>query len=407
MCAVPAHRSIQGVDLAELAAAHGTPLYVYDADVIRRQIARLREAFPGTRLLFAAKALTTVGVLELMRDEGLGLETVSIEEVRLALHAGFEPQELLFTPSCPGLAELTAAVELGVLCNLESLSSLDRFGARFGSEVPVALRLDPRLRDGQGQIAVWYDEGKFGIEAGRADEILALLERHGTRVVGLHVHSNHVVQDADVLLAAAEVVFALARRLPDVRFLDFGGGFNVSMEPGQEVHPPAALARPLLPALERLREELGRPLELWIEPGRFLVAECGLLLARVHVLKPGGDALLAGLDTGFHHLVRPKMYGAYHGIRNVTNPDGPQRSYTVVGNLCEGDTFATDRPLPEIREGDLLALENAGAYGASMASNYNSRPRPAEVLVDGGEARLVRRRETLDDLLRTQTGATP
>jgi diaminopimelate decarboxylase len=398
-------RSIQGVDLVELAAAHGTPLYVYDANVIRRQIALLRDAFPSTRLLFAAKALTTVGILELMRAEGLGLETVSIEEVRLALHAGFAPDELLFTPSCPSQSELTAAVELGVLCNLESLTSLDRFGARFGPDVRCALRLDPRLRDGAGEIAVWYDEGKFGIEAERADEALELLARHGTRVVGLHVHSNHVVQDADVMLRAAEVVFGVARRLPDLRFLDFGGGFNVPMRPDETVPTPAALAARFLPAFDRLREELGRPLELWVEPGRYLVAESGLLLARVNVLKPSGDATLVGLDTGFHHLVRPKLYGAWHGIRNVTGADGERREYTVVGNLCEGDTFATARELPEVREGDLLAFENAGAYGASMASNYNSRPRPPEVLVDGGEARLLRRRETLDDLLRTQVPA--
>jgi len=407
MPVVAASRSVQGVDLAELAAAHGTPLYVYDADVIRGQVALLRDAFPGARVLFAAKALTTVGILTLMREAGVGLETVSIEELRLALHAGFAPDELLFTPSCPDLGELTAAVELGVLCNLESLSSLDRFGARFGPEVPCALRFDPRLRDAGADIALWYDEGKFGIDASRADEVLALLARHGTRVVGLHVHSNNVVQDAGLLLRAAEVLFELARRLPDVRFLDLGGGFSVPMKPGEEVPAPAALARLLLPALDRFREELGRPLELWVEPGRFLVAESGLLLARVTLIKQSGEATLVGVDTGFNHLVRPKMYGAYHGIRNLTHGDGQPRPYTVVGNLCEGDTFATERSLPEVREGDLLAFESAGAYGASMASNYNSRPRPPEVLIDGGETRLLRRRETLDDLLRTQNPTTP
>ena len=390
------------IDHEQLAAEYGTPLYVYDADIVRARAARLSAAFPGARLLYAAKALPTLAILRLIESEGLGLDTVSIEEVRLGLRAGFSPERILFTPSCVPFGELREAVELGVLCNVESLSHLERFGAAYGGDVPCCLRLDPRLRDGPGEIAVWYDESKFGVPLEHMDAVLDAVRRHGTRIVGLHLHANHVVQGGDLLLRATEVMLAAARRLPGVRSLDFGGGFNVAMRAEERPPAPEDVAAVLLPALERARAEIGRDLELWLEPGRFLVAECGLLLTRVTVVKEIDGTRVAGVDTGFHHLVRPKMYGAWHGVRNLTRPDAAPRRTTVVGHLCEGDTLARERELSEVREGDLLALENAGAYGASMASNYNARPRPAEVLVDGGQARLVRRRETLEDLLRTQ-----
>ena len=253
--------------------------------------------------------------------------------------------------------------------------------------------------------ARWYEESKFGISAEELERAVKLVEAGDLRVEGLHVHSSSVILDADLFTATAKALFEAAERFPSLEYLDFGGGIKVPHREEDQVVNLAELARRLAPAYRDFTRSRGREVELWFEPGRFLVSEAGILLARVTGLKKNGDELLAGVDTGFNHLLRPRLYDAWHGITNFSNPGGKPTEYRIVGQLCEPDDLAVGRSLPEIREGDLLGFHNAGAYGASMASNYNSRPRPAEVLLKNGEARLIRRRETLDDLLRTQPGA--
>ena len=394
-----------GFDPETICETYGSPVYVYDAEAILRQLETFRDAFAELphRILYAAKALSPVEVLRLLKEEGAGLDAVSVQEIELGLRAGFTPSDILFTPSFPSEADLDLAVELGARINIDNFGALEKFSGRH-DDVPCCLRLKPAVIAGDNA-ARWYEESKFGISAEELERAVKLVEAGDLRVEGLHVHSSSVILDADVFTAAAKTLFKAAERFPSLEYLDFGGGSKVPHREEDQVVNLAELARRLAPAYRDFTRSRGREVELWFEPGRFLVSEAGILLARVTGLKKNGDELLAGVDTGFNHLLRPRLYDAWHGITNFSNPGGKPTEYRIVGQLCEPDDLAVGRTLPEIRGGDLLGFHNAGAYGASMASNYNSRPRPAEVLLKNGEARLIRRRETLDDLLRTQPGA--
>ncbi|MEC9348813.1 MAG: diaminopimelate decarboxylase [Planctomycetota bacterium] len=405
MNAPPGMNFFSGFDPADLCETYGSPLYVYDAEVILRQLETFRTAFAELphRILYAAKALSPVEVLRLLKEAGAGLDAVSVQEIELGLRAGFVPRDILFTPSFPSEADLDLAVELGARINIDNFGALEKFSGRH-DDVPCCLRLKPAVIAGDNA-ARWYEESKFGISAEELERAVKLVEAGDLRVEGLHVHSSSVILDADVFTAAAKTLFKAAERFPSLEYLDFGGGIKVPHREEDQVVNLAELADRLAPAYRNFTRSCGREVELWFEPGRFLVSEAGILLARVTGLKKNGDELLAGVDTGFNHLLRPRLYDAWHGITNFSNPGGKPTDYRIVGQLCEPDDLAIGRTLPEIRAGDLLGFHNAGAYGASMASNYNSKPRPAEVLLKNGEARLIRRRETLDDLLRTQPGA--
>ena len=401
-------RLLGGLDPEALCETYGTPLYVYSAETILDRLEIFHAAFAALphRILYAAKALSPVEILRLFKEEGTGLDAVSVQELELGLRAGFQPGDILFTPSFPAEADLDRAVELGARINIDSLGTLEKFGARHG-HAPCCLRLKPSSGESESSetSARWYEESKFGISTRELERAAKLVADGKLRVEGLHVHSSSVILDADVFIEAAKALFEAAGRFPSLEYLDFGGGIKVPHREDDRVVDLRELAGRLEPVYRSFTQGYGKEPELWFEPGRFLVSEAGLLLARVTGLKKNGAELLAGVDTGFNHLLRPRLYGAWHEITNLSNPAGEPAEYRIVGQLCEPDDLAIARTLPEIREGDLLAFHNAGAYGASMASNYNSRPRPAEVLLRGCEAKLIRRRETLDDLLETQPGA--
>lgn len=398
-----------GLDPEALCETWGTPLYVYDARVMLEQLATFRTAFANLphRILYAAKALSTLEVLRLFRKEGTGLDAVSVEEIELGLRAGFRPADILFTPSFPSTGDLERAAGLGARINIDSLSTLEKFSGCHGSNTACCLRLKPWLQTGESSEATerWHADSKFGIAMEELDTACELAHSSNLRVEGLHVHSSSVILDADVFLEAAGALFEVAGNMPELDYLDFGGGIKVPHHKDDPVIDLAGLARRLEPLYRDFSKEHEKELELWFEPGRFLVSQAGTLLARVTGLKKNDGELLAGVDTGFHHLLRPRLYGAWHEITNLSNPGGDPAEYRIVGQLCEPDDLATARLIPKIREGDLLAFHNAGAYGASMASNYNSRLRPAELLLQAGEAKLIRRRETLEDLLGSQPGA--
>ena len=396
------------LDPEALCETWGTPLYVYDASTILDRLETFRDAFSSLphRTLYAAKALSPVEILRLFNEQGAGLDAVSIQEIELGLRAGFEARDILFTPSFPAERDLDRAIELGARLNIDSLGTLEKFASRHGKNSSCCLRLKPPAprRENSEAAERWLQESKFGIAIEELDRAEALARDGGLRIEGLHVHSSSVILDTGVFLEAAAALFLAAKRFPSIDYLDFGGGIKVPHREEEPAIDLAGLARELEPVYRHFTQGYGKEPELWFEPGRFLVSEAGLLLTRVTGLKKNGSELLAGVDTGFHHLLRPRLYGAWHGVTNLSNPGGEPTEYRIVGQLCESDDLAEGRELPEIREGDLLAFHNAGAYGASMASNYNSRPRPAEVLLRSGEARLIRRRETLDDLLGTQPG---
>lgn len=396
---------IGGVPVREIAEQAGTPAYVYDAAVIDRQAARLKAAFRQvpTRFMYACKALTNMAVLRHMRALGLGLDTVSIEEAQLGLKAGFAPEDVLFTPNMVPFQEYAKAVELGIHINIDSIPALERFGSTYGGRVPVFIRVNPHIMAGGNErISTGHIDSKFGISIHQLRHVERIVATHGLRVEGLHMHTGSDILDTGVFLRAAEVLLETAAFFPDLRYLDLGSGFKVPYKADDIATDVEELGERLGERVQAFNAGRERPVELWFEPGKFLVSEAGVLLASVSLVKQTTATVFVGVNSGLNHLIRPMLYGSHHGLVNVSRPAGNQRIYTVVGYICETDTFAWDRQLPEVQEGDVLAFLNTGAYGFSMASNYNSRLRPAEILVKEGKVIRIRRRETLEDLLALQ-----
>ena len=396
------------ISLLPAATEFGTPLYVYRAESIAAQYAKLTSGFAGhpTRFFYACKALTNVAILRQVRALGAGLDCVSINEVRLGLHTGFSPENILFTPNGVTFEELLEAKELGVNLNIDNISLLERFGAKFGGSYPVCVRLNPHIEAGGNyKISTGHIDSKFGISIHQLRHLERVVKGTGLRVRGLHMHTGSEIKDISVFLRVLEVLFDAAGRFPDLEFLDLGSGFKVPYKAGDPETDVATLGQQVGVAFQQFEQEYGRPLEAWFEPGKYLVSEAGFLLVQVSAIKQTTATVFAQVNSGFNHLIRPMFYDSYHHISNLSNPVGPERLYTVVGNICETDTFAWDRLLPEVREGDILAFHNAGAYGFEMSSSFNSRLRPAEVLLENGEARLIRRRQTFEDLLEGQVEA--
>ncbi len=396
---------IGGVPVLDIAERAGTPVYVYDAAIMQQQAERLKRAFKGTptRFMYACKALTNMAVLKHMRSLGLGLDTVSIEEAEIGLRAGFTPEEILFTPNMVSFEEFERAVAMGVHINIDSIPMLERFGHRYKGGVPVCIRINPHIMAGGNErISTGHVDSKFGISIHQLRHVERIVSSHGLRVEGLHMHTGSDILDTGVFLRAAELLLETAAHFPNLRFLDLGSGFKVPYKPDDIATEVEELGQRLSERIRAFNAERNVPVELWFEPGKFLVSASGVLLVSVDLVKQTTATVFAGVNSGLNHLVRPMLYGSYHGIVNASRPEGTPRIYTVVGYICETDTFAWDRQLPEVQEGDVLAFLNAGAYGFSMASNYNSRPRPAEVFVKDGRVMLIRRRETVEDLLAQQ-----
>jgi diaminopimelate decarboxylase len=393
-------------DAQKLAQDFGTPLYVYDAETMTRQLATFRQAFEGLSLdvHYAAKALTNLSVLKHFQRLGTGLDTVSLAEVEMGLMVGFSPGQIVFTPNCVAFAEIEAAVAKGVRINLENLPNLEKFGQVYGNSYPCCIRLHPDISASQEteKISAWHQQSKFGIARKQIAEVQRLRENYDLQIEGIHIHSSSKIMSPEVFLEGARTVFAIAMDFPDLRYLDFGGGVRVNYHEGEAPVDLFKLGELLRPAYRQFCQDYGRELELWFEPGRYLVGPAGVLLVEANVIKNNGHIDIVGVNSGFNHLIRPMMYGAYHQIANLSNPEGERKTYNVVGNICEIDNFAVQRELPAVREGDLLAILHAGAYGYSMASTYNSRFRPAEVLVEQGRGRLIRERDEMADLLRGQ-----
>jgi diaminopimelate decarboxylase len=397
--------TIQGLDVAAIAEEFGTPLYIYDGEKIATQIKSLKTAFSETdvKVKYAAKALTNLSILKLVRKHGAGIEVVSLEEAHIALKAGFTPSEIVFTPSGVDFNEIVNGVSLGLAINIDNLSALQKFGEKYRDTYACGIRLNPHiLAGGNYKISTGHSNSKFGISIFQLPLIREVVEKYGIHVHGLHVHTGSEITETEIFLKMAEILFSVAGDFNDLKFVDFGSGFKVAYQNGDMVTNVYDVGLKLSKIFNDFCYQYGKKLELWIEPGKYIVSEAGVLLVKANVVKPTPSVTFVGVNSGLNHLLRPMMYDAYHHIVNVSNPTGSLKLYTVVGYICETDTFGSDRKLNEVREGDILAMKNAGAYGFSMASNYNSRVRPAEVLVINGVAKLIRERETLDDLLRRQ-----
>lgn len=391
--------------LIEIAKQFGTPTYVYHAEKISAQYQKLTTAFEKNDVVFfyAAKALTNINILRYIKSLGANIDCSSINEVRLALHAGFNPERILYTSNGIAFEEIEEAKELGVNINIDSLSNLKKFGEKFGHSYPVSIRLRPNiLAGGNLQISTGHDKSKFGIPVDQFQQILSLVQQTNLHIRGLHIHTGSDISDVDVFVRGIEVMFDIIPLFNELEFIDLGGGFKVPYKDGDAETDIKLLAEKVSEAFANHPNPNGKHLQIWFEPGKFLVSSAGYLLTTVNVLKETSATTFVGVNSGFNHLIRPMFYGSYHRIENISNPGGTEKIYSVVGNICETDTFAWDRKLAEVSEGDLLVFYNAGAYGFEMSSNFNSRFKPAEVLVKDGQAHLIRSREDFNDLLRNQ-----
>lgn len=391
--------------LVQLAREFGTPLYVYNANQISEQYEKLKSAFGNcnARFFYACKALSNINVLKYIESLGASLDCVSINEVNLGLKAGFSPDRILFTPNCVDFAEIDEGRQLGVNINIDNISILEQFGTKYGGTYPICIRFNPHIMGGGNyKISTGHIDSKFGISIHQLRHIERVVKTTGLHVTGIHMHTGSDIKDVNVFLQGLEVMFDLATHFPQLEFIDLGSGFKVPYQDGDVQTDIVLLGNKVTEAFKAYQKETGRALQVWFEPGKFMVSESGYFLVKANVIKQTTATVFVGVNSGFNHLIRPMFYDAYHRIKNISNLNGSERIYTVVGNICETDTFAWDRTLNEVREGDFLAFYNAGAYGFEMSSNFNSRLKPAEVLVLDGNPQLIRRRDTFEDLLRNQ-----
>lgn len=391
-------------DLLNIAEEYGTPVYVYDVESIAEQYNKLKTSFSeNTRFFYATKALSNINILKYIKNLGANLDCVSISEVKLGLKAGFEPNNVLFTPNCVGLEEIEEAMKLGVHINIDNISILEQFGNKYGSSYPIFIRINPHIfAGGNYKISTGHIDSKFGISIHQLRHIERVVKTTGVNIEGLHMHTGSEIKDADVFLQGLEIMFELAEHFENLKYIDMGSGFKVPYQDGDMETDVKELGKKVEKAVSEFAKNTGKSVELWFEPGKFLVSKSGHFLVKTNVIKQTTATVFAGVDSGFNHLIRPMFYDSYHIIENISNPNGAERIYTVVGNICETDTFAWDRKINEIREGDILAFRNAGAYGFEMSSNFNSRLKPAEVMFLDGKAHLIRKRDIFEDLLKNQ-----
>lgn len=391
--------------LAAIAEEFGTPLYIYHAERIGAQYKKLKEAFADQDVVifYASKALTNVSILKYIKSIGANVDCSSINEVKLALRAGFAPQNILYTSNSISFDEIEEAKNFGVHINIDSISNLEKFGKKFGHSYPVGVRLRPNiLAGGNLKISTGHDKSKFGIPMDEIQKVLDCVKKNNLFIRGLHIHTGSEIGDVEVFVKGIGKLFELIPHFHELEFIDLGGGFKVSYKEGDTETDISLLAQKVKEAFAKHPNPDNKHLQIWFEPGKFLVTEAGYFVVSVNVLKETASTVFAGINSGFNHLIRPMFYNSYHRIENISNEIGPQKIYTVVGNICETDTFATDRKINEISEGDYLVFYNAGAYGFEMSSNFNSRLKPAEVMVKDGKAVLIRKRDVFEDLLRNQ-----
>jgi diaminopimelate decarboxylase len=398
-------QQLSNEQLISIGNEFGTPVYIYHAEKIAEQYGKLKSAFSkcDARFFYACKSLTNINILKWMKEIGASLDCVSINEVKLGLRAGFESKDILYTPNCVDFEEIEAAKNLGVNINIDNISILEQFGNKYGSSYPVCIRLNPHIMAGGNyKISTGHVDSKFGISIHQLRHIERVVKTTKLHVNGLHMHTGSEIKDVNVFLQGLEVMFEIARHFNELEFIDLGSGFKVPYQTEDAETDVNLLGAKVSEAFDAFDKEFGRRLQVWFEPGKYLVSESGYFVVKANVIKQTTATVFVGVNSGFNHLIRPMFYEAYHRIENISNPKGAERIYTVVGNICETDTFAWDRKINEVREGDYLVFYNAGAYGFEMSSNFNSRLKPAEVLVKDGKAHLIRQRDVFEDLLRNQ-----
>ena len=392
-------------DLISIAKKFGTPTYVYDAEKIKSQYDRLINSFKtveNLRINYAVKALSNVSILKYINSLGSGLDTVSIQEVMIGIKAGFSVEKIIYTPNGVSVEEIQRVAKMGVNINIDNLNVLEQFGSA-NPEIPICVRINPHvMAGGNSKISVGHIDSKFGISIHQIPLLLRIVKNTNIKVNGIHMHTGSDILDIEVFIHAAEILFQTASKFKNLEFIDFGSGFKVPYYNGDNETNIEELGEKLSKRFNEFCEDYGKKLTLAFEPGKFLVSEAGNFICSVNSIKQTTSTVFAQVDTGFNHFVRPMMYGSDHHIENISNPNDNERFYSVVGYICETDTFATNKRISKIFEGNILSFKNAGAYCFSMSSNYNSRFKPSEILFHKNKAFEIRKRETIDDLLKNQ-----
>ena len=395
----------------DLIAEFGSPLYVYNGQTFRDRFNSLANAFdyPKIRIYYACKSNTNINVLKIFKELGSNVDTVSPGEIFIALKAGFKPEDLLFTPNNPSSEEIKYAIDRNIMVTVGSLSTMEKY-ARIGGSGDICIRVNPNIGFGHhGHCITGGPKSKFGIYFDQMDRARDLASKLGLNIKGIHAHIGSGILEVDQFIEAMDMVLKTAGTMGDLDFVDFGGGIGVPYKPEEKPFDLDNFGKKASDFMRDFSGKYGRGLEFCFEPGKYLTAEAGYLLIKVTNRKETPLYKFVGTDSGFNHLIRPILYGSYHNIINCSNPDGKAEEVVVAGNICEsGDVFTVGpdgpepRKIPEAKIGDILAITHAGSYGFTMASNYNSRPRPAEVLIEDGKVRLIRKRETLEDLIANQ-----
>ena len=397
----------KGHDPAALAAAYGSPLYVYNESIFRqrcRDMAGLT-SYPRFKVNYAIKANANLTLLRIAKEEGLCADVSSPGEAVAAIAAGFAPGDLFFIANNISPDEMNFAIERGIMLSVDSISQLETYG-KLNPGGKIALRFNGGVGGGHHEsVITGGDDTKFGIRAAYIPEVKALLAKYRLKLAGINQHTGSQ-NPAELYLQGADELLSIARQFEGLDFIDFGGGFSIpyNKQNGEAPIDLAHLGRELTARMESFTAEYGRPLTYMVEPGRYICAESGVLLGTVHAVKKNGETKFAGTDLGFNVLARTTLYDAHHDIevyRPAATPAGDEELVNIVGNQCEsGDYIAKARPLPPLQVGDIIGVLDAGAYGYSMSSQYNSRQRPAEVLIqECGSVKLIRRRDTYEDML--------
>ncbi len=378
---------INGISVKDIIKEHGSPLYLYDAEYIRRQYKKLTEEFSEFkhRIHYAMKANENPAILYIIKDLGGGIDAVSPYEIDRALNLGFQQSDIVFTPSCTSVNELVYGIEVGVNVHIGAVEYFPLLGDRLKDKC-IGLRLNPSIDiKGNKKIATAHSNSKFGIPLRDLNKVKKYQDKYGFKVKGLHIHTGSNVKDVDDLNKSVAVLFDVVSQFEGVEYIDIGSGLKIKYRTGDGEIDLEKYAAHIKSKLYSLNKDI----EIKIEPGKFLVGNAGYLFTSVNIVKKGYEKTFVGVDSGFNHLIRPMYYDAYHEIENVSNPGGEIEVYDVVGQLCEEDTFARDRQLNKVRVGDVLMIKSAGAYGFSMAMDYNLRKKPKELLIDRGNIMLI------------------
>ena len=384
---------------------YGSPIYLYDLEKIKSQLIKFNESFRSAgkiKVHYATKALSNISILKFIMNLDCGLDAVSIQEIKLGLKAGFKPESILYTPNGVCIEEINEAVKLGVKINLDSIESIIDFSDSFPNN-SLFIRVNPNIFDGgNNQTRVGHSESKFGIPVNQIEDLVKMEKGNKINIEGIHVHSGSDISNIESFVKGAKTVFNLALKFRNIKYVDLGGGFKVPYFKDDSFTDIEELGKKITIEFNNFKKEYNKDIVLIFEPGKYLVSEAGFFLTKVNYVKQGSKNKFAQINSGFNHFIRPALYDSFHEIENISNPSGKKEKYSVVGYICENDTFADNREISKINKGDILCFKNAGAYGFSMSSNYNSRFTPAEVCFHNNKLKLIRKSQKIDDLLNNQ-----